>query len=37
VAAAADVIASTFPLGTRTVLTALTAGRDPGANGVVFI
>jgi len=37
VAAAADVIATTFPLGTRAVLKALQAGRDPGANGLVFV
>ena len=34
---AADVVAADFPLGTRAVLTALAAGRDPGANGVVLI
>jgi hypothetical protein len=34
---AAELIASSFPLGTRAVLTALRAGRDPGANGLVFI
>ena len=37
VAAAADIIATTFPLGTKQVLAALRAGRDPGANGLVFI
>lgn len=37
VAAAADVIATTFPLGTRAVFSALEAGRDPGANGLVFV
>jgi transcriptional regulator with XRE-family HTH domain len=37
VASAADVIATTFPLGTRAVLRALRAGRDPGANGLIFI
>lgn len=37
VAAAADLIAINFPLGSRTVLAALRAGRDPGANGIVFI
>jgi transcriptional regulator with XRE-family HTH domain len=26
-----------FPLGTRAVLSALRAGRDPGANGIVFL
>lgn len=34
---AADLIASAFPLGTRSVLSALRAGQDPGANGLVFI
>ena len=37
VAAAADLIGLNFPLGTRAVLAALRAGRDPGANGLVFI
>lgn len=37
VAAAADVIATTFPLGTRAVMAALKGGLDPGANGLVFI
>ena len=37
VAAAADVVASTFPLGTRAVMSALEQGRDPGANGLAFI
>lgn len=37
VAAAADVIATTFPLGTRAVFSALDAGRDPGSNGLVFV
>ena len=32
---AADVLASDFPLGTRTTLRALPEGRDPGANGIV--
>ena len=36
-ASAADVIATTFPLGTRAVMAALHDGRDPGANGLVFI
>lgn len=27
----------TFPLGTREVMTALAAGRDPGANGLVVL
>ena len=37
VAAAADVVATTFPLGTRAVMSALEQGRDPGANGLAFI
>ena len=36
-AGAADTLAADFPLGTRTVLAALRAGRDPGANGIVVI
>jgi transcriptional regulator with XRE-family HTH domain len=36
-AAAADIIATTFPLGTRQILSALAAGRDPGANGIVLL
>lgn len=34
---AADVVAANFPLGTRAVLSALAAGRDPGANGIVLL
>lgn len=34
---AADVIAADFPLGTRAILAALEAGRDPGANGIVLL
>ena len=37
IAAAADIIRLNFPLGTRSVLSALRAGRDPGANGIVLI
>jgi transcriptional regulator with XRE-family HTH domain len=37
VAAAADIVATTFPLGTRSIMSALEEGRDPGANGLVFI
>lgn len=37
VAAAWDVIETTFPIGTRTIMAALVAGRDPGANGLVFL
>lgn len=33
----AGLIESAFPLGTREVLGALRAGRDPAANGLVFI
>src|SRR5688500_360021 len=36
-AAAADVVASDFPLGTKAVIRALSAGRDPGANGIVTL
>jgi hypothetical protein len=36
-AEAADVIATDVPLGTRAVLRALSAGRDPGANGIVVL
>ncbi len=34
---AADVVAAGFPIGTRAVLSALAAGRDPGANGIVLL
>ena len=37
VGAAYDLIRLNFPLGTRAVVGALRAGRDPGANGLVFI
>lgn len=37
VAAAADILATTFPMGTRHVLAALSAGRDPGGNGLVLL
>jgi transcriptional regulator with XRE-family HTH domain len=36
-AAAATMLAAEFPLGTRAILAALAAGRDPGANGIVVI
>jgi transcriptional regulator with XRE-family HTH domain len=36
-ASAADVLATTFPLGTRATLAALTAGEDPGENGIVLL
>jgi predicted AlkP superfamily phosphohydrolase/phosphomutase len=36
-ASAADVLATGFPLGTRATLTALTAGEDPGDNGIVLL
>jgi len=36
-AAAGDVVAADFPLGTRAVLAALANGRDPGANGIVLL
>ncbi len=34
---AADVLAMTFPLGTRATLAALASGDDPGANGIVLL
>jgi len=34
---AADVLATTFPLGTRATLTALSQGMDPGDNGIVLL
>ncbi len=37
VKAAQELIAESFPLGTREVLAALRAGRDPGANGLIFL
>jgi hypothetical protein len=36
-ASAADVLATTFPLGTRATLAALEAGVDPGDNGIVLL
>ncbi|MGH2429477.1 MAG: helix-turn-helix domain-containing protein [Candidatus Limnocylindria bacterium] len=36
-AAAAEILAADFPLGTRQVLAALRAGRDPGANGLIVL
>jgi transcriptional regulator with XRE-family HTH domain len=36
-ASAADVLATTFPLGTRATLNALTEGMDPGDNGIVLL
>lgn len=36
-ATAADVLATAFPLTTRTTLAALAAGDDPGANGIVLL
>ena len=32
-----DALCASFPLGTRQVLAALAAGRDPGANGIVVL
>jgi transcriptional regulator with XRE-family HTH domain len=37
VAAAADLISTTFPIGTRAALVALANGADPGANALIFI
>ena len=34
---AADVVAADFPIGTRSVLSALAAGRNPGANGIALL
>lgn len=36
-ATAMDVLATTFPLGTRRTLAALTSGDDPGDNGIVLL
>jgi predicted AlkP superfamily phosphohydrolase/phosphomutase len=36
-ATAADVLATAFPLTTRATLAALTAGEDPGENGLVLL
>jgi transcriptional regulator with XRE-family HTH domain len=36
-ASAADVLATTFPLGTRATLAALSQGEDPGDNGIVLL
>jgi hypothetical protein len=36
-ASAADVLATTFPLGTRATLAALSQGSDPGDNGIVLL
>ena len=34
---ARELLRSDFPLDTRAVMTALRAGRDPGANGIVLL
>lgn len=36
-ASAADLLATAFPLGTRATLAALSAGDDPGQNGLVLL
>lgn len=36
-ASAADALATTFPLGTRATLAALSEGTDPGDNGIVLL
>jgi transcriptional regulator with XRE-family HTH domain len=36
-ASAADVVATSFPLGTRAMLAALQTGTDPGDNGIVLL
>jgi transcriptional regulator with XRE-family HTH domain len=35
--AAGDVLVGSFPLGTKQVMRALSAGIDPGANGIVIL
>ena len=37
IASASRSLAADFPLGTRAVLAALSAGRDPGADGIVVL
>ena len=37
VAAAAGILDDTFPLGTRSLVASLAAGRDPGANVLMFL
>jgi len=37
VAEAGTVLRESFPLGTKAVLAAIRAGRDPGANGLVLV
>jgi transcriptional regulator with XRE-family HTH domain len=34
---AADLLATSFPLGTRATLNALSEGKDPGDNGIVLL
>ena len=36
-ASARDILATSFPLGTRAMLTALSTGTDPGDNGIVLL
>jgi transcriptional regulator with XRE-family HTH domain len=36
-ASAADVLATSFPLGTRATLAKLSQGQDPGGNGIVLL
>jgi transcriptional regulator with XRE-family HTH domain len=36
-ASAADVLTTTFPLGTRATLAALAQGKDPGQDGIVLL
>jgi transcriptional regulator with XRE-family HTH domain len=36
-ASAADVLATSFPLGTRAILKCLSEGTDPGDNGIVLL
>jgi transcriptional regulator with XRE-family HTH domain len=36
-ASGADILATTFPLGTKATLAALSGGRDPGQNGIILL
>jgi hypothetical protein len=36
-ASASDVVATTFPLGTRETFAALQIARDPGDNGIALL
>lgn len=36
-AGASEIVGTTFPIATRRIMSALAAGRDPGANGIVLL